>query len=64
MSHEILVFAKVAEEACVVQMHDSMLLSSNIYVHRQPVICKLALERPEEKKNSLDPLFYTNADAK
>lgn len=45
--HKPLVLAEVTEEACVVQMHDGMLLSSNVYIHREPVIHQVALKRPE-----------------
>ena len=39
VSYKTLVLAEVTEEACIVQVHDSVLLPSDIHVHRQPVIC-------------------------
>lgn len=39
VSHETLVLAEVAEEASVIQVHDGVLLPSDVHVHRQPVIC-------------------------
>lgn len=48
--YKTLVLAKVTEKASIVQVHDSMLLSSDVHIHRQPVICQVALEGPEEKR--------------
>lgn len=39
VSNQTQILAEVAKEACVVQVHDSMFLPSNVYIHRQPVIC-------------------------
>lgn len=38
VSNETLILAEVTEEASIVQVHDSVLLSSDVHVHRQPVI--------------------------
>lgn len=44
--HEALVFAEVTEETGVVQVHDCMLFSSYIHIHRHPLVSQRAIERP------------------
>lgn len=34
VSNQTQILAEVAKEACVVQVHDSVLLPSDVYVHR------------------------------
>ncbi|XP_010792608.1 leucine--tRNA ligase, mitochondrial [Notothenia coriiceps] len=44
---------EVTEEASVVQVHDSMLLPSDVNVHRKPVIRELPLKRPGEEEQGI-----------
>lgn len=38
VSNKTLVLAEVTEEASIIQVHDSVLLPTNVHIHRQPVI--------------------------
>ena len=48
MIYKTLVFAEVTEEASIVQVHNSVLLPSNVHIHGQPVISQVSLKRPEK----------------
>lgn len=53
VSNETLILAEMTEETSIVQVHDGMLLSSDVHVHRQPVISQVALKRSGEKEKDL-----------
>lgn len=54
MSNKALVFAEVTEEASIVQVHDSVLLPSNVHIHGQPVISQVSLKRPEKEDKDFE----------
>lgn len=46
-----LIVAKMTEESCIEQVHDSMLFPSNVQIHRHPVICQGCAEWAGRKRN-------------
>lgn len=58
VSNKTLILAEVTEEASIVQVHDGVFLPSDVDVHRQPVICQVALKRPVEERESVKFSLY------
>lgn len=48
-----MISAEVTEEPGVVQMHDGMLLPTDVNIHRHPIICPGTLKRPARGEKSL-----------
>lgn len=64
MGHQTLVPAEVTQEAGVVQVHDSVLLPSDVDVHGQPVVRKVALKRPKGGGVFKSDCCFINTDLK